>query len=52
MSGRLECYGTANTSDCCMQCPDNEECVKETMKRWIQKEKGRVHVYPTKEKPK
>lgn len=30
---KLECFGTANTSDCCAQCPDNEECVKETMRK-------------------
>jgi len=30
---RLECFGTANFSDACCQCPDNEECVKETYRR-------------------
>jgi hypothetical protein len=23
---RLECFGDANTSDACLQCPDNNEC--------------------------
>jgi len=30
---RLECFGTANMSDACAQCPDNEKCVRETMRR-------------------
>jgi hypothetical protein len=33
MKETLECFGTANMSDCCAQCPDNEECAKETMRR-------------------
>jgi hypothetical protein len=30
---RLPCFGDANMSDACAQCPDNEECVEETLKR-------------------
>jgi hypothetical protein len=30
---RLPCFGDANMSDACAICPDNEECVKETLKR-------------------
>jgi len=33
MKKRLECFGTATTQDVCLQCPDNEECVKKTMER-------------------
>jgi len=33
---RLECFGDANMSDACAQCPDNEECVRETIRRWKQ----------------
>ncbi len=31
---RLPCYGDANTSDACSQCPDNDLCVKETVRNW------------------
>jgi len=31
---RLKCFGDANMSDACSQCPDNKECVEETVKRW------------------
>jgi len=31
---RFPCFGTATTQDTCLQCPDDEECVKETMKRY------------------
>jgi hypothetical protein len=27
---RLECFGTANSSDACLQCPDNSECAEIT----------------------
>lgn len=27
---RFECFGNANSSDTCLQCPDNEECAKVT----------------------
>ena len=30
---KLECFGTANMSDACSQCPDNEECATETCKK-------------------
>jgi len=30
---RLECFGTATTQDCCLQCPDNDECVAKTMEQ-------------------
>ena len=30
---RFECYGHANMSDACAQCPVNEERVKETVER-------------------
>lgn len=35
---RLECFGTATPQDCCLQCPDNEECVNETMRKDTKKE--------------
>jgi len=34
MENHLSCFGTATTQDACMQCPDNAECAKETIKRW------------------
>lgn len=30
---KLDCFGTANTSDCCLQCPDNEKCAVETIEK-------------------
>ena len=36
------CFGTANTSDCCAQCPDNKTCVTETIKRW---KDGKVKIF-------
>jgi hypothetical protein len=30
---RLPCFGDANMSDACPQCPDYEECIEETLKR-------------------
>lgn len=29
----LECFGTANMSDACCQCKDNEACSEETIQR-------------------
>jgi len=43
---RLECFGTANMSDCCAQCPDNNECVDETMKRFLRL----IHLYVSEQK--
>lgn len=31
---KLECFGTANMSDCCAQCPDNSVCTDETIRRF------------------
>ncbi len=28
---RFACFGTANSSDTCMQCPDNTPCAEETI---------------------
>jgi len=39
---RLECFGTATFQDACSQCPDNEDCVKETMRRMKIPEQTRV----------
>lgn len=30
---RLECFGTATSQDACLQCPDNNECVAELIRR-------------------
>ena len=41
---RFTCFGTATTQDTCLQCPDNEACIAETMKTKTKRKFNRYHV--------
>lgn len=42
---KFECFGTANMSDTCAQCPNNKPCVDETMRRWEKTKTIKVKVF-------